>query len=139
MRVVGALKTKIGADHPDTLISIGNLASTYSGQGRWAEAEQLQVQVVKMQKTKLGADHPDTLTSMHFLAYTLKALGRDKEAVRLMNNCVEGSTRVLGAAHPDTTFRCEIWNTWERKQGDKGSKVSFKKWYHKSVFRGTRH
>jgi hypothetical protein len=36
-------KTKLGEDHPDTLISIANLASTYRNQGRWEEAEQLEV------------------------------------------------------------------------------------------------
>jgi hypothetical protein len=34
-----ARKTKLGADHPDTLTSMANLASTYSNQGRWEEAE----------------------------------------------------------------------------------------------------
>ncbi len=28
-------KTKLGADHPDTLTSMANLASTYRNQGRW--------------------------------------------------------------------------------------------------------
>ncbi|KAH7305040.1 hypothetical protein B0I35DRAFT_484219 [Stachybotrys elegans] len=32
---------KLGADHPDTLTSMGNLASTYKNQGRWEEAEKL--------------------------------------------------------------------------------------------------
>ncbi len=61
-------KTKLGADHPDTLSSMANLAATYSNQGRWEEAEKLQVQVMETRKTKLGADHPDTLTSMANLA-----------------------------------------------------------------------
>ena len=38
----------LGAEHPDTLTSMGNLASTYRNQGRWNEAEQLQVQVIDM-------------------------------------------------------------------------------------------
>ncbi len=51
-------KTKLGADHPDTLNSMANLASTLWNQGRWAEAETLEVQVMETRKTKLGADHP---------------------------------------------------------------------------------
>ena len=51
-------KTKLGADHPDTLTSMANLASTYRNQGRWEEAEQLEVQVMETSKTKLGEDHP---------------------------------------------------------------------------------
>ena len=63
-------KTKLGADHPDTLNSMANLASTYWNQGRWEEAEKLFVQARDTRKTKLGADHPDTLTSMANLAST---------------------------------------------------------------------
>jgi hypothetical protein len=42
----------LGEEHPSTLTSIANLASTYGNQGRWKEAE----------------EHPDTLTSMINLA-----------------------------------------------------------------------
>ena len=57
-------KKLIGAEHPDTLRSMTNLAVTYREQGRWNEAEQLQVQVVEMRKKLIGAEHPDTLSSM---------------------------------------------------------------------------
>ncbi len=63
-------KTKLGDDHPDTLTSMAKLASTFWNQGRWSEAEKLNVQVMETSKTKLGADHPDTLTSMANLAST---------------------------------------------------------------------
>jgi hypothetical protein len=43
VQVIEANKTKLGVDHPNTLKSIGNLASTYRNQGRWQEAEQLEV------------------------------------------------------------------------------------------------
>ena len=48
---------------------MGNLASTYWKQGRWKEAEQLQVQVSEMTKRVLGEEHPFTLTSMNNLAH----------------------------------------------------------------------
>jgi hypothetical protein len=65
---MNARKTKLGSDHPDTLTSMANLASTYRNQGRWDEAEKLEVDVMNARKTKLGSDHPDTLTSMANLA-----------------------------------------------------------------------
>jgi Tetratricopeptide repeat len=40
----------LGAEHPDTLTSMANLASTYSDQGRWKEAEDLEVQVIETRK-----------------------------------------------------------------------------------------
>ena len=54
-------KKLLGAEHPHTFTSMGNLASTYVNQGRWNEAEQLEVQVMDMRKKLLGAEHPNTL------------------------------------------------------------------------------
>ena len=45
-----------------------NLASTYSEQGRWNEAEQLQVLIISTKKKLLGAEHPGTLMSIEDLA-----------------------------------------------------------------------
>ena len=61
-------KRVLGAEHPDTLTSINNLASTYRNQGRWKEAEELEVQVIETRKGVLDAEHPDTLASMLNLA-----------------------------------------------------------------------
>ncbi|KAK5214857.1 hypothetical protein LTR72_012037, partial [Exophiala xenobiotica] len=66
--VVELRKSKLGADHPDALRSMHNLAYRYSEAGRRAEALQLTEKVVELQTSKLGADHPDTLASQKFLA-----------------------------------------------------------------------
>ncbi len=95
-------KTKLGADHPDTLTSMANLASTYRNQGRWKEAEKLEVQVMETSKTKLGADHPDTLTSMANLASTYWNQGRWEEAEKLQVQVMETRKTKLGADHPET-------------------------------------
>ena len=47
-------KSILGAEHPDTLSSMRNLASTYSKQGRTKEAEELQVAVLEANKKVLG-------------------------------------------------------------------------------------
>ena len=69
-------KKLLGAEHPDTLISMANLAITYRDQGRWNEAEKLQVQVMDTSKKLLGAEHSHTLTSMANLATTYWNQGR---------------------------------------------------------------
>jgi hypothetical protein len=61
------IKRVLGLEHPDTLTSINNLALTYSRQGRWQEAEELEVQVMETRKKVLGLEHPDTLKSMNNL------------------------------------------------------------------------
>ena len=71
------------SEHPDTLTSMANLAVTYRNQGRWNEAEQLDIQVMDMRKKVLGAEHPDTLTSMANLAVTYRDQGRRNEAEQL--------------------------------------------------------
>jgi tetratricopeptide (TPR) repeat protein len=91
-----------GARHPDTLLSMGNLASTYSAQGRWKEAEQLGVQVVETRKRVLGEDHPNTLASIANLALIFWKQGRWKEAAELGEQVVKACKRVLGEDHPDT-------------------------------------
>jgi hypothetical protein len=63
-------KRVLGQEHPDTLTSIANLASTFWNQGRWKEAEDLFVQVMETRKRVLGQEHPDTLTSIASLAST---------------------------------------------------------------------
>jgi hypothetical protein len=40
-------KRVLGEEHPSTLTSMANLASTYRNQGRWKEAEELEVQVME--------------------------------------------------------------------------------------------
>ena len=60
-----------------------NIASTYWNQGRWNEAEKLQVQVMDMRKKLLGEEHPLTLTSMANLASTYQNQGRWNEAEKL--------------------------------------------------------
>ena len=60
MQVIETFKRVLEQEHPITLTSMANLASTYRNQGRWEAAEELDVQVMETSKKKLGADHPDT-------------------------------------------------------------------------------
>jgi tetratricopeptide (TPR) repeat protein len=92
----------LGPENPDTLTSMANLASTYRNQGRWTEAEKLNVQVMEIRKIVLGPEHPDTLTSMANLASTYRNQGRWTEAEKLFVQAMETSKRVLGPEHPDT-------------------------------------
>ncbi|CAG8345731.1 unnamed protein product [Penicillium salamii] len=43
VQVMEMSKTKLGEDHPDTLTSMANLASTYRNQGQWEASEKLDV------------------------------------------------------------------------------------------------
>jgi hypothetical protein len=91
---------------------MSNLAGTYSRQGRWDEAEKLQVEVMQTSKEVLPEGHPSTLTSMANLAVTLRSLGRQQSSLDLMKQCVASSSDVLGPRHPDTLNRCRWIAMW---------------------------
>ncbi len=93
---------KLGADHPDTLKSMNDLAVSYAGLGRHSEALTLREETLKVQKAKLGSDHPDTLMSMHNVAHSYYALGRHPEALALREETLKLRKATLGADHPDT-------------------------------------
>ncbi len=55
-------KKVLGGSHPDILISMGSLASTYRVLGWLEEAEMLEKETLKLCKKVLGESHPHTLT-----------------------------------------------------------------------------
>ena len=56
----GDEKEGVGAEHPDTLTSMNNLAWTLKSQGRNDEALELITKCVQLSTQKLGANHPNT-------------------------------------------------------------------------------
>jgi len=123
---VGVMETRkrvLGEEHPDTLISMANLASTYWNRGRWKEAEELQVGVMETRKRVLGQEHPSTLTSIANLASTYWNQGRWKEAEELQVGVMETTKRVLGEEHPDTltsmaNLASTYWNQGRWKEAE---------------------
>ncbi|KAL4911981.1 hypothetical protein BDW62DRAFT_215383 [Aspergillus aurantiobrunneus] len=104
VQVIKTRKQVLGPEHPSTLTSMNNLASTYRNQGRWKEAEEL----------VLGPEHPDTLASMNNLASTYQNQGQWKEAEELGVQVIETRKQVLGPEHPDTlTSMANLAFTWE--------------------------
>ncbi|KAN0077438.1 hypothetical protein V8E54_005742 [Elaphomyces granulatus] len=102
VQVMETRKAVLGPEHPDTLTSTANLASTFWNQGRWMEAEKLEAQVMETYKTVLGPEHPDTLTVMANLASTYWNQGRWTEAEKLDVQVTETRKTVLGPEHPGT-------------------------------------
>lgn len=109
-------RMKGGSTSPDDpKMSMADLASRYRNQGRWKEAEELEMQVIEAHKGELGADHPDTLSSMANLAFTFWKRGRGHEAETLEVQILEARMNKLGADHPDTlssmaNLAATFWN-----------------------------
>jgi tetratricopeptide (TPR) repeat protein len=77
-------------------------ARTLYSDGRYKEAEDLQVQVMETRKRVLGDEHPSTLASMGNLAATYMKQGRWREAEELSVQVMKTTKRVLGDEHPST-------------------------------------
>ena len=101
-RVLELRRRVLKKDHPDTLLSIRNLATVYHNQGKFAQAEQLYDQVLEVQRRVLGEQHPDTLQSMYDLAVVYQDQGKLAPAEPLFARVLAVRRRVLGENHPDT-------------------------------------
>jgi serine/threonine protein kinase/tetratricopeptide (TPR) repeat protein len=100
-----AIYTKeLGPDHPDTLVSMNNLAGDYAALGRHADALQLHEETLALRRARLGPDHPDTLRSMSALASSWDALGRHADALQLHEETLARQKARLGPDHPDTLW-----------------------------------
>jgi hypothetical protein len=71
-RVLEVQRRVLGEDHPATLRSLNNLASTLRDQGDLAGARGLQERVLDVRRRVLGEDHPATLRSVKTLTAMLE-------------------------------------------------------------------
>ena len=60
-------KTKLGADHPDTLSSMANLSLTWKSSGRNTEAIEILRSCLAKQEQILGMNRPDNLSNSETL------------------------------------------------------------------------
>jgi len=116
---MNAYELSLGQEHQNTLASIAFLAITYRRQGRWKEAEELEVQVMETSLRLHGAEHPNTLNSINNLASTYRRQGRWKEAEELGVQVMETRNMVLGAEHPSTLLSLHnLAFTWKGQGRD---------------------
>jgi tetratricopeptide (TPR) repeat protein len=90
----------LGLNHPDTAISLYNLALLYYTLGRYAEAEPLYQRALTIREQMLGLNHPDTAISLDNLGLLYWQLGRYAEAEPLYQRALTIREQVLGPNHP---------------------------------------
>jgi tetratricopeptide (TPR) repeat protein len=101
-QVMKITKKRFGEMHQSTVTSMGNLASTFVGQGKFDGAEKLLIQVLDLCTKLLGLEHPDTLTNMNNLAFTFSKQGNLEEAEKLNKQVLNLRTKLVGPEHSDT-------------------------------------
>jgi tetratricopeptide (TPR) repeat protein len=89
----------LGAEHPDTLISVSNLASVLRHQGKYKEAEEMCRRALKGKENQKDSR---TLDSLSLLALVLRYRGKYEEAEEMNRRALEGREKLLGPEHPHT-------------------------------------
>ncbi|KAI4219521.1 MAG: hypothetical protein L6R36_008266 [Xanthoria steineri] len=79
-----------------------NIGGFLDAIGRWSEAYEVQVFLVRKREEALGKKDPDTLMSMNNLAEVLRSQGNYDEAEQIHRQTLALSKTVLGKEHPST-------------------------------------
>ncbi|MCS7046732.1 MAG: tetratricopeptide repeat protein, partial [Gemmataceae bacterium] len=86
-------RAKLGADHPDTLASMNNLAACCWSMQRLDRSVPLFEEVLPHLEKKLGREHPDTQLAAANLAVNYKDAGRLKEALPLLEEAYRSAKK----------------------------------------------
>lgn len=92
----------LGAEHPDTLETMNDLARVYRRLQRFDEAEQLFRETIETARRVVGPENKLTLQPMNNLAVLYNRQERYEEAEPLYREVLEIRRRMLGADHPRT-------------------------------------
>ena len=95
-------KVKLGPDHPDTLMTMNNLAGCYMQSGNLDQALPLMKETLELLKAKVGADHPNTIRTMNNLASIYMRKRQFDQAVPLFEQAVKVLRDKAGPEHPTT-------------------------------------
>ena len=117
-RVLNLRQTLLGEEHPDTFISMNNLAATLRAQGDLSGARALHEKGREFSLRVLGEEHPNTLTSMSNLAETFGAQGDLPGARILQEKTLAIRRRVQGEEHPATLSSMNNLAATFWRQGD---------------------
>jgi eukaryotic-like serine/threonine-protein kinase len=108
----------LGADHPDTLATVGELAFTLcQRKDTCEEGVRLDQKVLEKQKRVLGPEHRYTLVTMDNLAIALAEAGSLAEAEKLQKESLEIHLRVFGPENLSTVNAMLNLGEFERDLG----------------------
>ncbi len=117
-RAAAVRREALGPEHPDTIVSLtnlaeargeagddkraNNLAQAYLAADRLDEAIPLFERTLKLRDAKLGVEHHDTIAARANLAEAYLAAGRVEEAIGLLEPTLKLREAKLGIEHHDT-------------------------------------
>lgn len=116
-RVLAIFEQAYGAEHPNTVTALNNLAALYQNMGESARAEPLFHRALAVREKTLGA-HPLTANSLNNLATLYQAMGAYVRAEPLFRRALAIRTEVVGEEHPDTAMSLNNLATLYNGMGD---------------------
>ena len=97
----------LGAEHPSTAASIGNLALLYEATGEYVKAEPLYRRALAIHEKAFGPEHLSTATSLNNLAEFYRGMGDYVKAEPLCQRALAIKEKALGPQHPLTAISIE--------------------------------
>ena len=94
----------LGPEHPDTAMSLNNLAFLHRAHGDFPAARPLYERALAIREKVLGPEHPDTATSLNNLASLHQARGDLPAARPLLERALCIYEKTFGPEHPDTAM-----------------------------------
>jgi tetratricopeptide (TPR) repeat protein len=114
-----AIREKVlGPEHPDTALSLNNLAHLLTAQGDLAAARPLHERALAIREKVHGPEHPLTTGSLNHFAYVLQEQGDLAGARPLYERALAISEKVLGPEHRRTVVSLRNLGNLLQKQGD---------------------
>jgi tetratricopeptide (TPR) repeat protein len=115
---VSISETLLGREHPDTAVSLNNLAVLLKEQGDLAGARPLYERALAIWEKILGPEHSDTATSLDNLAVLLEVQGDLAGARPLLERALAIREEVLGPDHASTATSLNNLGLLLQAQGD---------------------
>jgi len=102
VRALAICEQLLGAEHPDIVLALNNLAELYQRQGKYEPAEPLYQRALLICEQLLGSEHPYTAEALHGLAELYQQEGKYEQAEPLYRRALAIREKRLGPNHPDT-------------------------------------
>ena len=104
-----------GPEDPRLAATLNTLAVLYHAQKKYAQAEPLYQQVLKLLEQTVGPDHPTLATTLNNLAVVYEAQDKYTEAAPLYQRALALIERTLGPDHPNLAVALDNYADLLRK------------------------
>jgi tetratricopeptide (TPR) repeat protein len=118
-RALAIRQKSLGGEHPESAVTMSNLANVLLAGGKLIEAERLQRQALRVLENALGTAHPRVATSASNLADVLRAKRDFAGAKRLYERALAIDEKAYGPDHAEVAADRENLASLLEDMGDK--------------------